>query len=96
MRAIGSSKKLPLVDISNFIMFSYGRPNHIYDADKIEGNIVVRSAKDGERFIAIGGEEYSLSSDDVTVIADDVKILSVAGVIGGETSKVTEHTKIYL
>lgn len=92
MRAIGSSKKLPLVDISNFIMFSYGRPNHIYDADKIEGNIVVRSAKDGERFIAIGGEEYSLSSD-VTVIADDVKILSVAGVIGGETSKVTEHTK---
>lgn len=92
MRVIGSSKKLPLVDISNFVMLSYGRPNHIYDADKIEGNLVVRKAKEGEHFIAIGGQEYKLSTD-ITVIADDVKVLSIAGVIGGEISKITENTK---
>lgn len=91
LRAIGSSKKLPLVDISNFMMLSYGHPNHIYDADKIEGNLTVRKAVDGEKFIAIGGEEYTLSSA-ITVIADDKKVLSIAGIIGGELSKVTEQT----
>jgi len=92
LRAIGSGKKLPLVDISNFMMLTYGRPNHIYDADKIEGQVVVRPAYEGEHFVAIGGEEYKLNAK-VTVVADDNKVLAIAGVIGGELSKVTEETK---
>lgn len=91
LRAIGSSAKSALVDISNYAMLAYGRPNHIYDADKIKGQMVVRKSLAKEKFIAIGGDEYELP-EGLTVIADDEKILCVAGVIGGELSKVTEES----
>ncbi|CAL7962052.1 Phenylalanine--tRNA ligase beta subunit [Alphaproteobacteria bacterium] len=81
-----------LVNISNFSMFELGRPNHIYDADKIKGSITVRMSKAGEHFIALGGEEYTLKNG-ITVIADGEKILGVAGIIGGELSKIDENTK---
>ncbi|RZI46345.1 phenylalanine--tRNA ligase subunit beta [Rickettsiales endosymbiont of Peranema trichophorum] len=89
---IGSVSDLPLVNISNFMMFDYGRPNHIYDANKVKGNISVRKALDGEQFVMIGGNEVQLDAS-VTVVADEEKVLSVAGVIGGELSKVDAHTK---
>ena len=81
----------PLVDISNFAMYEYGRPNHIYDADKIKGTLIIRKSKQGESFIPIGKDEITLDSG-ITVITDDEKILAVAGVIGGELSKVDEDT----
>jgi phenylalanyl-tRNA synthetase beta chain len=81
-----------LVNISNFAMLSYGRPNHIYDADKIRGSVEVRYSKAQEAFIALGGQEYKLPAG-LLVIADEEKILAVAGVIGGELSKVDENTK---
>ncbi|AIF81935.1 phenylalanyl-tRNA ligase subunit beta [endosymbiont of Acanthamoeba sp. UWC8] len=92
LQLIGSSPKTALVDISNYTMMEFGRPNHIYDADKIEGDIVVRKAKSEEKFIALGGEELQLD-EDMLVIADNKKILAVAGIIGGELSKVDENTK---
>jgi phenylalanyl-tRNA synthetase beta chain len=91
MEMIGSSPKSALVDLSNFAMMQFGRPNHIYDADKIKGDLTIRYAKPGEPFVAIGGEEYKLS-DDILVVADAEQVLAVAGVIGGEFSKVTEET----
>jgi phenylalanyl-tRNA synthetase beta chain len=73
-------------------MINYGRPNHIYDADKIKGPMVVRKSKNKEKFIALGGEEYILP-EGLLVIADSEKVLCVAGVIGGELSKVDENSK---
>ena len=81
-----------LVDISNYTMYEFGRPNHIYDADKIKGNIQVRLSKEGEFFKSLENNEYNLPKD-ILVIADDEKILSIAGIIGGEDSKVDENTK---
>ena len=83
--------KSPLIDISNFMMLDLGRPNHIYDADKISGEIVVRKSFFGEKFKAIGGTEYTLP-EGLLVVADQEKILSLAGIIGGEDSKVTAET----
>lgn len=82
----------PLVDISNFTMYEFGRPNHIYDADKIKGNVQVRLSKEGEFFKSLDNNEYSLPKD-ILIISDDEKILSIAGIIGGEDSKVDESTK---
>jgi len=81
----------PLVNISNFIMYDLGRPNHIYDANKVCGQIIIRASIAGENFVAIGGKEYILP-EGLLVVADDEKILSVAGVIGGESSCIDERT----
>ena len=85
-----------LVDISNFTMLEFGRPNHIYDADKIDGKIHVRLSIEGELFKDLNGIKYHLPQD-ILVITDDKKILSIAGVIGGECSKVdTDTTSILI
>ncbi len=92
LSTIGQQHDNPLVNISNFAMFNYGRPNHIYDAEKIKGSIVVRHSAENEHFIALGGKEHSLPAG-ITVIADSEKVLSIAGIIGGELSKVDISTK---
>jgi phenylalanyl-tRNA synthetase beta chain len=92
LNKIGFNSKGTLVDISNFCMLSNGRPNHIYDADKVKGKISVRKAKDGESFLALGGNEYKLDPS-ITVVADEEKVLAIAGVIGGELSKVDNNTR---
>ena len=65
---------------------------HAFDADKVEGEVSVRLAKDGESLLALDGKEYSLTSEDL-VIADENKVLAIAGVIGGAESAVSETTK---
>ena len=92
LRAIGSSEQSAIVDISNFAMFSYGRPNHAYDADKIEDDVVIRKSQAGEKFIALGGEEYELPQD-LSIIADSKKVIAIAGVMGGELTKIDPNTK---
>jgi phenylalanyl-tRNA synthetase beta chain len=82
----------PLVTISNFAMYELGRPNHTYDADKIKGKIVVRPSVEGEKFVSLEHEEYQLPAG-IMVVADAEKVLAVAGVMGGEESKVDEHTQ---
>jgi phenylalanyl-tRNA synthetase beta chain len=92
LRAIGSNPKSALVDISNFAMLDLGRPNHIYDLDKIKGPVVVRKSHKDEKFVALGGQEYNLPAE-LLVVADGEKILAIAGVMGGELSKVDNETK---
>ncbi len=81
-----------VVDITNYLLFTEGNPMHAFDLDKIEGKIYVRSAKEGETFKALNGKEYILKEGDL-VIADDKKVLALAGIIGGSDSAVSEETK---
>lgn len=92
MRAVGSSMKNTLVNISNYSMLEYGRPNHCYDADKIKGDVIIRKSKEGEKFIALGPLELILPAG-LLVVADEEKVLALAGVIGGESSKIDDNTK---
>ncbi len=92
VQLLGIKSRGGVVDISNFAMLSYGRPNHIYDADKICGKIHVRKSKDNEIFEDLTGKKYELSAG-ITVVSDEEKILSIAGLIGGKSSMVDNNTK---
>ena len=81
-----------VVDITNYILLQEGQPLHAFDLDKIKGKVVARNAKDGEKFLALDGNEYELKETDI-VIADEEKILALGGIIGGDSSKVNENTK---
>lgn len=92
LRKSGISPKYDIVDITNYIMTELGQPMHAFDADKVDGNITVRQAKDGEMILALDGREYTLSHKDL-VIADSKKPIAIAGIIGGMDSAVSETTK---
>lgn len=82
-----------IVDITNYVMLEYGQPMHSYDLSNLEGNeINVRRANDGEIIMTLDGEERKLSSERL-VIADKVKPIGVAGVMGGEYSGISDDTK---
>jgi len=81
-----------IVDVTNFILLQEGQPLHAFDLDKVEGKIIVRYARKGEKIVTLDGEERTLNETDI-VIADDKKAIAVAGVIGGENTKVDESTK---
>jgi phenylalanyl-tRNA synthetase beta chain len=81
-----------IVDISNFVMLELGQPTHAFDADKLTGSINVRLARDGEKFLALDGKTYSLKSDNL-VVADEERVIGIAGVMGGEETGVTDSTK---
>ena len=95
LKSIGLRPINALVDITNFMTFDRGRPLHVFDADKVEGNLVVRRAKAGESLLALDGRTYALD-DSVVVIADDRGVESLAGVMGGETSGCDENTTAVL
>ena len=80
------------MDASNFVLHGIGHPTHAFDLDKIEGGIIVRLARKGERLKLLDGSERVLEADDL-VIADCVKALSLAGVMGGWDSMITAETK---
>jgi phenylalanyl-tRNA synthetase beta chain len=84
-RAIGEDSISALVDITNYICYSFGRPLHVFDAQKIQGNLIVRKANKDERLEALNEKIYNLTADDI-VIADDKNILSIAGIMGGKAS----------
>ncbi len=81
-----------IVDISNFVMLELGQPTHAFDADKLNGAINVRLARDGEKFLALDGKTYSLKPDNC-VIADQERAVGIGGVMGGEETGVTDSTK---
>jgi phenylalanyl-tRNA synthetase beta chain len=81
-----------IVDISNFVMLELGQPTHAFDADKLNGGINVRLARDGEKFLALDGKTYSLKPDNC-VIADQERAVGIGGVMGGEETGVTDSTK---
>ena len=85
-----------LVDISNFVMFEYGQPTHIFDLDKISGPLEVRWARAGEELALLNGQTVKLD-DHVGVIADTQGIESLAGIMGGQASAVSDETQsIYI
>ena len=81
-----------IVDISNFVMLELGQPTHAFDADKLKGDINVRLARDGEKFLALDGKTYSLK-EDTCVVADQGRAVGIGGVMGGEETAVTDSTK---
>jgi len=89
--AIGLRPISALVDITNLMTIDHCRPLHVFDADKVHGDIHVRMAKDGEKILGLDGKEYELD-EDMTVIADDKFADAMAGVMGGEVSGCTEET----
>lgn len=92
LSAIGLHPISALVDITNYLTFAVGRPLHVFDADKIEGKIVIRPAKEGEIFHALNGKEYTLSPEHI-VLADKKGVLSLAGIMGGERAACTQQTQ---
>ncbi len=81
-----------VVDVTNWVMMELGQPLHAFDADKLQGAIRVRYAKEGESILALDGKKYVLTPEDL-VIADDRAALAIAGVMGGEESGVDFSTK---
>jgi len=81
-----------IVDISNFVMLEFGQPTHAFDANKLRGDINVRLAHDGEKFLALDGKTYSLKPDNC-VVADQERAIGIGGVMGGEETGVTESTR---
>ncbi len=91
LRSIGLRPINALVDITNYITFDRARPLHVFDAAKVRGNLVVRRARKGEQLLALDGKTYALD-ESMCVIADDQGVESLAGIMGGEASGVSEST----
>ena len=89
--AIGLRPISALVDITNLMTIEYCRPLHVFDADKVAGNIHVRMARAGETLLALDAKEYTLDPE-MTVIADDNQAEAMGGVMGGEASGCGEDT----
>ena len=81
-----------LVDISNYVMFEYGRPSHIFDLDKIHGGLDVRWGKTGEQLKLLNGSTITVD-EKVGVIADDLQVESLAGIMGGDATAVSDDTR---
>ena len=88
----GQRSVSPLVDISNYVMFEYGRPSHIFDLDKIHDELVVRWAKPGETLKLLNGNTITLD-ETVGVIADAQAVESLAGIMGGDATAVSDDTR---
>jgi phenylalanyl-tRNA synthetase beta chain len=91
LRAIGLRPISALVDITNFFTFDRNRPLHVFDADKVAGGLRIHPAAGGEELLALDGKTYRLSPGQM-VISDDHGPESLAGIMGGEVSGVTEAT----
>jgi phenylalanyl-tRNA synthetase beta chain len=80
-----------LVDVTNYVMLELGQPLHAFDNAKLSGAVHVRMARPGEKLLLLNEQTINIDSD-ILVIADDVKALAMAGVMGGEESSVTLET----
>ncbi len=91
LKAIGLRPISALVDITNYVSYDLGRPLHVYDATKLNGNLKARLAEKGESFLALDGKTHTCNGGE-TVIADDKAVLGFGGVIGGEDTGCDENT----
>ncbi len=88
----GQRSVTALVDISNYVMFEYGRPSHIFDLDKIHDKLVVRWGAKGETLKLLNGNTIEVD-EQVGVIADSQAVESLAGIMGGDATAVSDDTK---
>ena len=91
LRAIGLRPISFLVDVTNFFTFDRNRPLHVFDADKVKGNLRVHRAKGGEEIVALDEKTYTLQAGQMA-ISDDSGVESIAGIMGGAATGVTEDT----
>jgi phenylalanyl-tRNA synthetase beta chain len=91
LKAAGQRPISALVDITNYVMIDLGRPSHAYDIAKLSGGLTARSARDGEKVLALNEKEYALEPF-MTVIADDAQVHDIGGIMGGEDSGVSAAT----
>lgn len=91
LAAVGVRSISLAVDLTNYVMFELGQPLHAFDADKITGTVRARWAKKGEELTTLDGIKRTLLTSDL-VIADDARVLSLAGVMGGAYSEISEST----
>ena len=93
LKVIGLRPINNVVDVTNYILHGVGQPLHSFDADKVKGNkVVVRSAKEGSKFVTLDGVERTLTDRDL-MICNVEEPMCIAGVFGGLDSGVTEQTK---
>ena len=88
----GQRSVTALVDISNYVMFELGRPSHIFDLDKIHGGLDVRWGNAGEQLKLLNGNTVTVDSK-VGVIADEAEVESLAGIMGGNATAVSDDTR---
>ncbi len=88
----GQRSVTALVDISNYVMFELGRPSHIFDLNKIQGGLDVRWGRPGEQLQLLNGNTVTVDAK-VGVIADDHQIESLAGIMGGKATAVSDKTE---
>jgi phenylalanyl-tRNA synthetase beta chain len=88
----GQRSVAALVDISNYVMFEFGRPSHIFDRDKIHGGLDVRWGRPGEQLKLLNGTTIGVD-DKVGVIADGAQVESLAGIMGGDATAVSDDTR---
>ena len=88
----GQRSVTALVDISNYVMFEYGRPSHIFDLDRIEGGLDVRWGRAGEQLKLLNGSTVAVDAQ-VGVIADGFRVESLAGIMGGDATAVSDATR---
>ncbi|MEO3427592.1 phenylalanine--tRNA ligase subunit beta [Pelagibius sp. CAU 1746] len=91
LRAIGLRPISALVDITNYVTFDLGRPLHVFDADKVKGDVVMRFAEPGAEILALDGDTYTLDAE-MVAIHDDNGPEGIGGVMGGELSGCQEDT----
>lgn len=92
LTAVGQRSINAFVDAANFVMLDMEQPLHVFDADRVSGNITVRMAREGETITTLDGKEVKLTPA-VLVIADDAGPLAIAGIKGGKRAEVTVATK---
>jgi len=96
LTAIGMRPISALVDITNYLSYDLCRPLHVFDADKIKGDLRLRMSKAGETFTGLDEKDYTLE-DGMTAICDDSGVINLAGVMGGESTGCADDTvNVYL
>ena len=91
LNAIGLHSISPLVDVTNYINYDLARPLHVFDAKKLSGNLTIRMAKSGEKFVALNEKEYILP-DYALGICDDEGVQCLGGIMGGLSKGCTQDT----
>ena len=92
LETVGQRSINLVVDLTNFVMLDIGQPMHVFDSQKVSGDIVIRNARDAEKIELLGNKEVVLDST-MMVLADDEAPLDIAGIKGGKKAEVNDSSK---